>query len=332
MFSEIDCAQHFFAIDEIKALVADEFNAVDNLILSHLHSNIPMIEEISRHILHSGGKRLRPLLLLLLVKAFNYQGSDHIPLAAVLEFLHTATLLHDDVVDNSTLRRGQQTANTIWGNAPSVLVGDFLYSRTFEMLTHLNNIEVMKILAKTTNAIAEGEVLQLLKRNDPQLTEKEYMEIIANKTARLFQAASEVASLVSDCSTQQQAQMSKFGLHLGITFQLIDDVLDYAGNREMLGKNIGDDLAEGKVTLPLIHALQHAGPQATLIEETIRTGGAMDLDMIIEVMHTARSLDYTLSKAKQQREEALAALSCLPDSKYRSALKGLTSFALNRNH
>lgn len=325
--------QEITSIDGIKQLVAEEFKAVDELIKDHLYSQVPLIEEISRHIIQSGGKRLRPLIVLLISKAFSYQGNDHIALAAVVEFIHTATLLHDDVVDNSSLRRGQQTANTIWGNASSVLVGDFLYSRTFEILTTLKNLSVMDLLAKTTNAIAEGEVLQLIKRNDPEADEAHYMQVINNKTARLFQAAAEVATLIAKRPDSDFEAMSKYGLHLGLAFQLVDDALDFMGNSDQLGKNIGDDLAEGKPTLPLIHALRNSASQnKEAIKQAIIHGEVQDLDTILCAIKEADSLNYTLLKAKEQTTLALNCLNALPPSVYREALKVLAQFALQRNH
>jgi octaprenyl-diphosphate synthase len=321
------------SIDDIKNLVLDEFAQVDQLIQSHLYSDIPIIEEISQHIIKSGGKRLRPLLVLLMAKAQDYQGTDHIALAAVVEFLHTATLLHDDVVDDSKLRRGQQTANVIWGNASSVLVGDFLYSRTFEIMTQLQNNTVMSVLAKTTNAIAEGEVLQLIKRNDPTANEAHYMQVICNKTARLFQAAAEVAAIICHRSDAEQITLAQYGSHLGMAFQLIDDALDYSGDPIALGKNIGDDLSEGKPTLPLIHAMANTdSARSDLIKNAIRQGGTQDLASILDAMTQAKSLEYTFQKAEEQIELAINALWPLPDSVYRDGLIALAHFALNRKY
>ncbi len=321
-------------IDQIKQLVSNEFAAVDRLIQEHLHSHVSLIEEISHHIVQSGGKRLRPLIVLLVAKAFNYEGKDNIALAAVVEFIHTATLLHDDVVDNSSLRRGQETANIIWGNATSVLVGDFLYSRTFEILTKLKNLQVMDLLAKTTNAIAEGEVLQLVKRNDPTADEAHYLQIITNKTARLFQAAAEVATLICDRSPEEVEAMSRFGLHLGLAFQLVDDALDFMGNSEELGKNIGDDLAEGKPTLPIIHALRHSKSEnKKIIEEAIIQGAADEnLPKILNAITEADSINYTLKQAEYQTELALTALEDLPCSPYKDALIKLVHFSLHRKY
>lgn len=319
------------AIYDVKALVQSEFAAVDSLILEHLYSNISLIEEICNHIIKSGGKRLRPLVVLLVAKAFDYEGKDHIALAAVVEFIHTATLLHDDVVDNSSLRRGQKTANTVWGNASSILVGDFLYSRTFQILTHLQNMQIMDVLAKTTNAIAEGEVLQLVRRNDPTTDEAHYMKVICNKTAKLFEAAAEIGAMICHRPTVERQAMANYGLHLGLAFQLIDDALDYMGSPEELGKNMGDDLAEGKSTLPLIHAMQYSSPaKSKIIKDAICNGGLNQLEVILEAIKEAKSLEYTFNKAKEEIHLAQTALSFIPDSTYRHALATLAHFALHR--
>lgn len=331
MHSELNEIAHSFSIEDIKHLVLPEFQAVDQLILKHLYSNIPLIEEISHHIIKSGGKRLRPLIVLLTAKAFNYQGEDHIALAAVVEFIHTATLLHDDVVDNSSLRRGQQTANTLWGNEASILVGDFLYSRTFQILTSLKNLAVMDVLAKTTNAIAEGEVQQLVKRNDPDTDEQHYLSVIRNKTAVLFQAACEVAAMICQRSPAEQAKLASYGLHLGMAFQLVDDALDYTGDKAQLGKNVGDDLAEGKPTLPLIHAMAHTTPEKSqIIKDAIQHGGLENLEIITSAIQETNSLTYTFSKAEAEKNLALAAITTLEDSPYRQALISLANFTLQR--
>lgn len=331
MLSSVKSSNKYQTIEQIKHLVADEFEAVDQLISSHLYSNIPLIEEISHYILKNGGKRLRPLIVLLVAKAFNYKGKDHIALAAVMEFIHTATLLHDDVVDSSSMRRGQHTANIVWGNSASILVGDFLYSRTFQILTYLKNLEVMDSLAKTTNAIAEGEVLQLAKRNDPNTNEEHYMTVICNKTARLFQAAAEVTSMLCGCDLNMQQQMAAYGQHLGMAFQLVDDALDYMGASDELGKNIGDDLAEGKPTLPLIHAMANCSAEkAAIIKESIRTGGLTNLQAILEAIHETKSLDYTFLKAEEHVNLALQSIDTLDHSHYRQGLSAIALFTLKR--
>lgn len=333
MLKSTDTLQEPFSIDAIKKLVLPEFEAVDTLITNHLYSNIPLIEEISQHIIQSGGKRLRPLIVLLTAKAFGYRGEDHIALAAVVEFIHTATLLHDDVVDNSSLRRGQKTANVLWGNASSVLVGDFLYSRTFQILTRLSNLDVMNNLAETTNAIAEGEVLQLVKRNDPATNEHHYMAVICNKTARLFQAAAEVATMICQRPPKEQERMAQYGKHLGMAFQLVDDALDYMGEGEELGKNIGDDLAEGKPTLPLIHAMNHCSlEKSLLIKECIRTGGLSHLEAVMDAIQETKSLQYTLHKASEHAAIALDALADIQDSPYKEGLEAIAEFAVKRKY
>lgn len=331
MLSQLDPTQTLQPIEEIKQLVITEFQAVDSLIASHLFSNIPLIEQISEHILQGGGKRLRPLIVLLVAKAFGYSGQDHIGLAAVVEFIHTATLLHDDVVDNSSLRRGQQTANVLWGNSASILVGDFLYSRTFQILTNLKNMAVMDILAKTTNDIAEGEVQQLVKRNDPDTDEEHYMTVICNKTARLFEAAAEVATLICNRPAIEQQNLASYGKHLGIAFQLVDDALDYIGSSAELGKNIGDDLAEGKPTLPLIHAMANSSSsKSQIIKESIQSGGLTNLPAVMSAIEEADSLNYVFKRAQEQIKLALHYLSCLPNSVYRAGLEGIAEFAINR--
>lgn len=330
---EVTSYSHYTSVEDIKNLVSEEFLAVNELIINHLYSEISLIQNINEHIITSGGKRLRPLVVLLAAKTFDYQGSDHIALAAVIEFIHTATLLHDDVVDNSSMRRGRRTANTIWGNAASILVGDFLYSRTFQILTRLKNIHVMDLLAKTTNAIAEGEVLQLLNRNNPNTTEEQYMKVIQNKTAKLFEAATEVGALLCDRSAKEQQAMACYGHHLGMAFQLVDDALDYSGKSQELGKNLGDDLAEGKPTLPLIHAMRYTSAEkADIIRTAIKEGGLDKLGIILSALHETKALDYTLKKAKDQVMLAHAALNGISDSPFRTALQALAHFAVFRNY
>ncbi len=332
MISEIE-NRAFFSIEQVRELVCKEFQEVDELIKEQLDSNVPLIGEISQHLLKGGGKRLRPLIVLLVAKAFDNLDQQHISLAAVVEFLHTATLLHDDVVDNSSLRRNQQTANMIWGNAVSVLVGDFIYSRTFQILTNLKNIQVMEILAKAINAIAEGEVLQLVKRHDPNIDEAHYLQVITNKTARLFEAAAEVSTLICKRSPAEQRSIASYGKHLGIAFQMIDDALDFVGSSEELGKNIGDDLAEGKPTLPLIHAMQHASAsKSKIIRESIQAGGLNHLDVVIEAIKEANSLEYVFAQASYQVEQALRSLTCLPDTPSRQGLESIAYFCIHRKN
>jgi octaprenyl-diphosphate synthase len=319
-------------VQDLKALVKEEFRAMDTLILNQLESDIPLIQQICEHIISSGGKRLRPLIVLLIAKSFNYQGNEHVALATVIEFIHTATLLHDDVVDNSSLRRGRKTANTIWGNASSVLVGDFLYSRTFQILTALQNLKVMDLLARTTNAIAEGEVLQLLNRNNPNTDEQHYMKVIANKTAKLFEAAAEVGAVLCHRPLFEQQAIGKYGYHLGMAFQLVDDALDFIGDCENSGKNIGDDLAEGKPTLPLIYAMKNSSPKAQqLIRNTIIRGGLDSLEEIQFAIKETNALEYTFNIAQEEAKRAKAAICDLPYSSYHTALHDLVDFAIQRN-
>ena len=311
--------------------VANDFSRVNDLIRRRLASDVPMVEKIAQYIVDSGGKRLRPLLVLLTARATGYTGDDHLKLAAVIEFLHTATLLHDDVVDTSDLRRGKATANAQWGNAPSVLVGDFLYSRAFQMMVELQSLPIMDVLSKATVVIAEGEVLQLVNVKNPNLTESQYMEVIHNKTAMLFEAASHTGALLANAPDQLARAMKDFGTHLGLAFQLVDDVLDYRGDAAAMGKNVGDDLAEGKVTLPLIHAMENGDdPTRQLIRKAIRQGGLDDLPAIIGIVEQSGALDYTLTRAKEQAEKASACLNSLPPSAHRDALSDLTDLAVAR--
>jgi len=316
-------------IADIRALVAEDFAAVDRLINEQLDSNVPLIKQICQHLIHSGGKRLRPLLVLLVANALGYEGEKHIAIAAIIEFIHTATLLHDDVIDGSKLRRGSDTANTVWGNAPSILTGDFLYTRTFQMLADMGDLEVFRILSGITNIIPEGEMIQLMNRNDPTISEENYMNVIRCKTAALFEAATRLAAIISD--KKYGDAMAQFGSHLGIAFQLVDDALDYSGNSEALGKNVGDDLAEGKATLPLIYALKHANSsEKSVIEHAIRNGGLDNIDAIMAVIKNTKALEYTLDKAHEQAALAEAAISNLPESDYKQALMVLIQFSVAR--
>jgi len=312
--------------------VREDFEAVDALIIESLNSDIPLVEEISAYIIKAGGKRLRPLLVLLAARASGYKGSEHIKLAVIIEFLHTAMLLHDDVVDNSTLRRGRATANATWGNAASVLVGDFLHSRAFEMMVEIGNLDVMTLLSKATNGIAEGEVQQLMYLRDPEITEAIYHEVIYRKTALLFEVAAHSGSVLADAPTNTARALKHFGKHLGIAFQLMDDLLDYDGTTCELGKNIGDDLAEGKMTLPLIVALRQGTEQdAALIRSAVNSPGTTDaLPAILKAVDTSGGLQYTLDQALAQRGLALNALSALSDSPSKHALSQLIEFSVNR--
>ena len=312
--------------------VAGDFAAVNQLILDQLHSRVPLVEKIGHYIISAGGKRLRPLVVLLSARACGADSSEQHSLATIIEFLHTATLLHDDVVDTSDLRRGRSTANALWGNAPSVLVGDFLYSRAFEMMVALGNMQVMQILANATNVIAEGEVLQLSKVRDANTDEATYMEVIRSKTAMLFEAASHSAAVLAGAKADQIEALREFGDALGIAFQLMDDLLDYSGDAAEMGKNVGDDLAEGKPTLPLIYTMRHGTEeQAALVRQAIQKGGTEDITPIREAVTASGALDYTARLAQQHADRAIALLDTLPASEYRDALEQLARFAVKRS-
>jgi octaprenyl-diphosphate synthase len=311
--------------------VEDDFAAVNALIIEQLHSHVPLVENIGHYIVGAGGKRLRPLLVLLIARSLGCNDSRHIRMAAIVEFIHTATLLHDDVVDVSALRRGRATANAQWGNAPSVLVGDFLYSRAFQMLVELGDMRIMAVMANTTNTIAEGEVLQLVNAGDASTNEERYRRVIACKTAQLFEAAAECGALIGGASEETCEELARFGHHLGMAFQLIDDVLDYSGDSAELGKNIGDDLAEGKPTLPLIYTLQLGEPEdAALVRYAINEKSAQDLPRIVEIVQNNGALHYTEQAAQREVEAALACLDELPASRFRDELVALTHFAIKR--
>ena len=312
-------------------VVADDFTAVDGIIRKQLVSRVPLVEKIGDYIISAGGKRLRPLLVLLAGRALGKQGDDLNLLSATIEFLHTATLLHDDVVDMSGMRRGRATANAQWGNAPSVLVGDFLYARSFEMLVELGELPVMQVLANATRVIAEGEVLQLSKIRDASITEEIYMEVIRGKTAMLFEAAAQGAGLVANAPAEQTEALRCFGDALGIAFQLVDDLLDYRGDAETMGKNVGDDLAEGKLTLPLIQTLKVGTPeQIEVVRTAIQKGDSEDLAAVCAAVEASGAVDYTAARAREFGERAIACLDVLPPSEYRDALAELTRFAISR--
>ena len=311
--------------------VADDFSRVNDLIIKRLSSDVPLVEKIAQYIIESGGKRLRPLLVLLSSRALGYERDDHLKLAAVIEFLHTATLLHDDVVDTSDMRRGRSTANARWGNAPSVLVGDFLYARAFEMMVELQNLKIMDVLSHATAVIAEGEVLQLMNVKNPDVSEDKYMEVIHNKTAMLFEAASHTGALLAGANDDQERAMSAYGKHLGLAFQLVDDVLDYRGAADAMGKNVGDDLAEGKPTLPLIYAMANGSDEEKhLIRQAVRKGGLDDLPRILDIVNRSGALEYTMKRAKAEAQAALDCLKDIPESDHRSALTLLTEVAVAR--
>lgn len=317
---------------EVLELAAADRRAVDVLIRKRLASDVVLVNQISQHIIGGGGKRLRPLLHLLCARAAGYQGKHHIQLAAVIEFIHTATLLHDDVVDESGRRRGQETAHRIWGNAASVLVGDFLYSRSFQMMVEIESLEVMRILADTTNTIAEGEVLQLMQMGNADLATDDYFRVISDKTACLFAASARLGAVLAQRSTADCETLAEFGLLLGQAFQIADDVLDYQADGSELGKNIGDDLAEGKVTLPLILALQRSqGSQRELLRETIANGDTRRILEVLEILRATNSLDDALTHARQLALQAEQRLSILASSPQRSALALLARYAVDRS-
>ena len=317
----------------VQALTAADMAAVDALIRARLASDVVLINQIAEHIVGGGGKRLRPMLVLLAARASGYSGRLHILLAAVVEFIHTATLLHDDVVDESDLRRGRETANALWGNAASVLVGDFLYSRSFQMMVEAEDMRIMRILADTTNRIAEGEVLQLLNVHNPDTDEAACLRVIERKTAVLFAAATRLGALLGGVPQAQEEALARFGLNLGFAFQIADDVLDYVSDAGTLGKNIGDDLAEGKATLPLIHAIERAPPaQAASLRRAIETGGLDSLDNIIAAIRDSGAIEHTRRRAQHYADAAKHALSGMPHSPALDALLVLADYALNRNH
>lgn len=320
-------------LSSIHALSAQDMQAVNAFILEQLSSDVVLINQIGAHIIHSGGKRLRPMLVVLAARALGYEGTDHIALAAIIEFIHTATLLHDDVVDVSDKRRGQDTANALWGNAASVLTGDFLYSRSFEMMVALDSMTVMRILSRATNRIAEGEVLQLLNCNNPDTSEEEYLEVIVRKTAVLFEAGCRLGAIIAQTSPKIEQALSAYGLHLGTAFQLVDDALDYSATSEQLGKNLGDDLAEGKPTLPLIRAMaKGTAEQSQLIRDAITNGGRDQIGPILDIIASTGAIEYTARLAQQEAELAKQALNPLPASEYRDALAFLADYAVSRTY
>ncbi len=314
-------------------LTKSDMEAVNDVIQARLHSEVALINQLSHYIINSGGKRLRPLLTLLTAKAFDYKGEQHIEISAIIEFIHTATLLHDDVVDSSEMRRGQDTANHIWGNEASVLVGDFLYSRAFEMMVDIKNMRVMEVLAHATNTIAEGEVLQLLNCHDADTTEERYLEVIYSKTAKLFEAATQLGAIISNRPEVEENAMATYGMHLGTAFQLVDDVFDYSSNATEIGKNIGDDLAEGKPTLPLIYAMRTgSAKQAQIIRSAIENGGREKIKAVIEAVNATGAITYTATMARHEADLAIEALTNINPSPYKDALLMLADFSVNRTH
>jgi octaprenyl-diphosphate synthase len=321
-------------LKHIQALAQDDMSDVNQLIYSQLQSDVALINQLGVYIVNAGGKRMRPMLTVLAARALNCQNSDHIDIAAIIEFIHTATLLHDDVVDESNMRRGRETANALFGNSASVLVGDFLYTRSFQMMTKLGNMNIMNILSDATNIVAEGEVLQLMNCNDAQTTEQSYLDVIYCKTAKLFEAATQLAALVAGQPKTIERAMQQYGKHLGTAFQLVDDIMDYTADAKEMGKNVGDDLAEGKPTLPLIYAMKHSSEsQALLIRDAIEKGNGMEhLDEILTIMEVTGSLVYTQKIAEAEADKAISALAIVPDSDYKQALISLAHIAANRNY
>jgi len=321
------------SIEQIRSFIARDMSAVDNVIREKLHSHVALVRQVSEYIINSGGKRLRPALVVLSAGAFGYAGKHHHNLAAIVEFIHTATLLHDDVVDESNLRRNKETANALFGNAASVLVGDFLYSRAFQMMVEVDNMRVMQVLADATNTIAEGEVLQLLNCHDPDVKEDNYLRVIRFKTAKLFEAATRLGAIIGNATPTEERALAIYGMHLGTAFQLIDDVLDYSSDFQDTGKNIGDDLAEGKPTLPLIYAIS-AGTdeQAKIIRKAIEEGGKDGFQPVLQVIQQTAALDYAKRRAQAEADTATAAIASLPDSEYKKFLLQLADFAVARNH
>jgi len=320
-------------LEDIRALLADDLRRVDQVIVERLASDVVLVNQISQYIIGAGGKRLRPLSVLLAARACGYSGLHHVEAAAIIEFIHTATLLHDDVVDGSEMRRGRDTANHVFGNQASVLVGDYLYSRSFQMMVSLDNLRIQGVMADATNTIAMGEVLQLMNAHDPDTTEASYFEVIYRKTARLFEAGAQMAAILANAPRPIEQAMIGYGRHLGTAFQLVDDMLDYRANREELGKNLGDDLAEGKPTLPLIYALNHSTPgEAARIRAAIEAGGLDDLAAITQTIESSGGLEYTARLAQRERDLAIDALADLPDSAYKQALRALADFAVSRTH
>ena len=320
-------------IQSIYSLIKNDMAAVDSMIQSRLQSDVVLINQLGHYIINSGGKRLRPALAILSARACGYQGELHINLATIIEFIHTATLLHDDVVDSSDMRRGRETANSLWGNEASVLVGDFLYTRSFEMMVEMESMRLMHILSHTTNIIAEGEVLQLLNCHDADTTESRYLEVIHHKTAKLFEAAGQLGAVISQASPEIELAMANYAMHLGSAFQLVDDLLDYSESSDTIGKNIGDDLAEGKPTLPLIYAMHHGNEQqASIIREAIEQGQRDKFNDIISIIEQTGAIDYTSQAAQKEVAQAKTALSILPESNYKQALISLADFSIQRSY
>jgi len=322
-----------FDLNAVRGLVGEDWNAVNREIETQLSSDVALVNSVSHYIIGSGGKRLRPLLVLLAARACGYTGSQHVLCAAIIEFIHTATLLHDDVVDKSDLRRGHETANSVFGNQASVLVGDFLYSRAFQMMVQVGQMRVMDVMADATNTIAEGEVLQLMNCGDPETTEARYLQVIYRKTGKLFEAGMQMGAILADQTRAVEDSLIEYGKNVGLAFQLVDDALDYQADRDELGKNIGADLAEGKPTLPLIYALQRGSSREQVaIRRAIEHGELEDMETILHAIHSTGALAYTFTRAHESAQQAVAALSRLPGSVFRDALVELADFAVERRY
>ena len=319
--------------DSFLNTIAPDMEGVNRIIREQLHSNVPFISQIAEYLINAGGKRIRPALVLLMARAFGYQGTQHQMLAAMIEFIHTATLLHDDVVDEADLRRGKSSANALFGNAASVLVGDFLYTRAFQMIVAVNDIRILPVLSDATNLIAEGEVMQLVNVRNPDIDEKRYMEVIYAKTAKLFEVSAVLGALIAHASEKEIEAAAAYGRSLGIAFQLVDDLLDYAGETDVLGKTVGNDLREGKMTLPLIFLMSYCGEDVRkTIRECIENHDETLLPFILEAVKSSAALDYTAQKAQDAANDAAQALSCLRDSQYKESLIKLSTFSAERNY
>jgi octaprenyl-diphosphate synthase len=326
-------AGQVFSFDDVMQHCQSDMQAVDQVIHQRLSSDVALVNQLSHYIVNSGGKRLRPLLAVLSARMFNYEGDLHYLLAAIVEFIHTATLLHDDVVDESDLRRGNETANALFGNAASVLVGDFLYSRAFEMMVDVDDMRVMQILATTTNVIAEGEVMQLMNVHDADTSEAQYLQVIYCKTARLFEAATQLGAILCNRDEKEEQALAAYGRYLGTAFQLIDDVMDYSSSVNEMGKNVGDDLAEGKPTLPLIYAMQKgSAEQRAVIKSAIEKGGVDKIDQVQAIIQQTGALLYTEKMAATQAQLAIDALSRFPDSEYKTLLEDIARLSVHRSH
>lgn len=321
-------------LEQINELTAQDMADVNATILEQLNSEVSLINQLGYYIISGGGKRIRPMIAVLAARAVNYTGKQHVTVAALIEFIHTATLLHDDVVDESDMRRGKATANAAFGNAASVLVGDFIYTRAFQMMTSLGSLRVLALMSEAVNVIAEGEVLQLMNCNDPDITEESYMRVIYSKTARLFEAAAQSSAILAEALPEQEKALQDYGRYIGTAFQLIDDLLDYSADGKTLGKNVGDDLSEGKPTLPLLHAMRNGNPeQSQMIREAIEQGnGRHLLEPVLETMRQCGSLEWTRQAAEHEADKAISALKALPESPWRSALEALAHMSVQREY